>query len=81
MEYLRVRDGGLKDEYLLDYNFLVRLVGNYECGDECGGDTQQEGHYRVFKEFRAEKGERVVRCSHEYIALGHWLLAFAWGNG
>ena len=69
LDYLRVCDGGVKDKHAL------LKVCNYECDAEVGGDTRQEGHYRGLREFRSEKEEGVVRCSHEYIVLRRWLLA------
>ena len=49
--YLRVSDGGLKDEYLLDYNYALLKVRNYECDAKVGGDTREEEQYRGMREF------------------------------
>ena len=37
LDYLRVCDGGVKDEHLLNYNYVLSLVCNYECDVEVGG--------------------------------------------
>ena len=71
LDYSRVCDGGVKDEHLLDYNYMLLKVRSYECNAEVGGGTRQEAHYHVLREFRAEKGDRAVRCSHAYIELRH----------
>ena len=51
LDYLRVLEGGVKDKHVIDYNYVVRLVRNYDCDNECGSDTRQESHYRALREF------------------------------
>ena len=40
--YLRVHDGGVKDEHLLDYNYALLKVRNYECDADVGGEPDRK---------------------------------------
>ena len=39
LRYLRVHDGGVKDEHLPNYNHVLLNMRNYECNTKVGGDT------------------------------------------